>query len=41
MEPCSFVKLQALIVMLEHFKGDELTTAPCWSLPNSMFLTRK
>ncbi len=32
MRSCSFVKFQALIVMLEQFKCDELTGAPCWSL---------
>ncbi len=30
---CSFVKFQTLIVMLEQFKCDELTRAPCRSLP--------
>ena len=33
MRSCSFVKFQALIVTLEHFKCDELTRALCRSLP--------
>ncbi len=32
MRSCSFVKFQALIVMLEHLKCDELTRALCRSL---------
>ncbi len=32
MGPCSFVKFQALIVLLEHFKCDELTRALCLPL---------
>ncbi len=33
MTSCSLVKFQALIVIVEHFKCDELTRAPCRSLP--------
>ncbi len=32
MRSCSSVQFQALIVMLEHFKCDELTRVPCQSL---------
>ncbi len=32
MRSCSFVKFGALIVIIEHFKCDELTRAPCQSL---------
>ncbi len=30
---CSFVKFQTLLVIVEHFKCDELTRAPRRSLP--------
>ncbi len=33
MRSCSFVRFQALIAMLEQFKGDGLTIAPCLLLP--------
>ncbi len=33
MRSCSFVNFQALIAMLEQFKCDELTRAPCRLLP--------
>ncbi len=33
MRPCSFVKFQALIAIMEHFKCDELTRALCRLLP--------
>ncbi len=37
MRSCSFVKFQALIVIAKHFKCDELTRAPCQSLPKIGF----